>query len=901
MLGLKFNLQFDLKLENEYATQGGVPRLTSSLTSNWRLNARTRKSTRGHSTFKLQFDSNWSLNVFDSFSTPGVALSTSTFNLQFDPKLEVKRVRHLQGHHSKLPRLTSSLTSNWRLNVFDLQYASTLSTFNLQFDLKLEGYLLPFPRLSFSLTLTKLKRASTNGLTGSVWRLSCSLSLNYNLNATLEKGLGSTTSSRLWIINPRQKKARRGLKAQEAQLKLNIESLSWERDYSYWNPSEPWERNGGFMLEKLSHSGLDWGLDGYCDMRGETSTPPYTEPERTLHRLRREARGKRVVGEEESEGESEDNFEEALDLNMDREVHNHERADGNNAIPERRVLSSYINPTSGNCGSSIQKPPIQANNFELKPQLISLVENHCSFGGSANEDPNQHLTKFLRICDTVKSNGVQEDAYKLLLFPFSLRDKAAKWLESFPRGSLTTWDEVEGKFLARFYPPQKVNRLRSEVQTFRQQDGETLYEAWERFKDLTRKCPPNMFHDWVQLHIFYDGLSYESRKAVDHSSGGSLNKKKTVEEAIEVIETVAENEYYYASERHNTKGVMELNHVDTILAQNKVFAKQLAELTRQLETKQVAAIHTQDQKEEGIEGGDWEEANYVGNQQRQSYDPHSNTYNPGWRNHPNFGWGNQQTQPQNHKPYNHNQQNNSSYQNSNQRSYQATQNTYPQSSYHGQNNQHTQPNPNQQFQDQLNRMEGMLATMSQDIIELKAFKEEVNSNLQNQGAAIQKLENQILYLTKQAPGTSSSHAAKAIAREECKAITLRSGKNLKEISRETTEDEAKENVKDKEQGQSVTPFATKEKEKEVLKPYTPKAPYPQRLMKSEKDGQFSRFLEIFKKLQINIPFAEAIEQMPLYAKFLKELMTKKRSWRNEETVLLTEECSASFSTNCLRN
>ncbi|XP_057734307.1 uncharacterized protein LOC130949667 [Arachis stenosperma] len=53
-----------------------------------------------------------------------------------------------------------------------------------------------------------------------------------------------------------------------------------------------------------------------------------------------------------------------------------------------------------------------------------------------------------------------------------------------------------------------------------------------------------------------------------------------------------------------------------------------------------------------------------------------------------------------------------------------------------------------------------------------------------------------------------------------------------------------------------------------------------------------RFLEIFKKLQINIPFAEAIEQMPFYAKFLKELMTKKRSWKNNETVILTEECSA---------
>ncbi|XP_057755924.1 uncharacterized protein LOC130975109, partial [Arachis stenosperma] len=148
--------------------------------------------------------------------------------------------------------------------------------------------------------------------------------------------------------------------------------------------------------------------------------------------------------------------------------------------------------------------------------------------------------------------------------------------------------------------------------------------------------------------------------------------------------------------------------------------------------------------------------------------------------------------------------------------------------------------------------------MSQDITELKAFKEEVTSNLQNQGAAMQKLENQIMYLSKQTPGPSVSHAAKAIAREECKAITLRSGTKLKEISKETTEDEAKENVRDKEQGQSSTPSATREKEKEVLKPYTPKAPYPQRLMKREKDGQFSRFLEIFKKLQINIPFAEAM-------------------------------------------
>ncbi|KAL4293717.1 hypothetical protein AHAS_Ahas18G0156000 [Arachis hypogaea] len=71
-------------------------------------------------------------------------------------------------------------------------------------------------------------------------------------------------------------------------------------------------------------------------------------------------------------------------------------------------------------------------------------------------------------------------------------------------------------------------------------------------------------------NIFYEGLSYESKQAVDHSSKGSLNKKKTIEEAIYVIETMAENEYFYASDRTQKGGVMELNSMDALLAQNKL-------------------------------------------------------------------------------------------------------------------------------------------------------------------------------------------------------------------------------------------------------------------------------------------------------------------------------------------
>ncbi|XP_016206513.1 uncharacterized protein LOC107646885 [Arachis ipaensis] len=82
-----------------------------------------------------------------------------------------------------------------------------------------------------------------------------------------------------------------------------------------------------------------------------------------------------------------------------------------------------------------------------------------------------------------------------------------------------------------------------------------------------------------------------------------------------------------------------------------------------------------------------------------------------------------------------------------------------------------------------------------------------------------------------------------------------------------------------------------EQRKEV-KAYILPLPYPQRLKKETKDQQFPNFLEVFKKLEINLPLAEALEKMPLYAEFFKELINKKRSWNEKETVILTQECSA---------
>src|SRR5436190_806301 len=69
-------------------------------------------------------------------------------------------------------------------------------------------------------------------------------------------------------------------------------------------------------------------------------------------------------------------------------------------------------------------------------------------------------------------------------------------------------------------------------------------------------------------------------------------------------------------------------------------------------------------------------------------------------------------------------------------------------------------------------------------------------------------------------------------------------------------------------------------------------PFPDRSKKQKEDKNYKKFLEMFRGLRINIPLADALEQMPKYAKYLKDIITKKRRLGDHETVMLTEESSA---------
>jgi hypothetical protein len=59
------------------------------------------------------------------------------------------------------------------------------------------------------------------------------------------------------------------------------------------------------------------------------------------------------------------------------------------------------------------------------------------------------------------------------------------------------------------------------------------------------------------------------------------------------------------------------------------------------------------------------------------------------------------------------------------------------------------------------------------------------------------------------------------------------------------------------------------------------------------DEQFAKFVEVIKKLNVNIPLLEAI-QVPTYAKYLKDILNNKRPLPTTDMVELTEECSAAI-------
>jgi hypothetical protein len=340
--------------------------------------------------------------------------------------------------------------------------------------------------------------------------------------------------------------------------------------------------------------------------------------------------------------------------------------------PEERLLGDYGARDRNRNRLTITNQPVTVNKFEINPGLLrELKENQ--YAGKYNEDANKHLKSFLILCETAKVQGHSEEAKRLRLFPFTLTDDAYEWFDSLPAGSITTWNEMEDKFLEQFFPTALFVRRRQDISSFQQKEGESLGEAYKRYKKLISACPEHNFDTTVQMQMFCNGLRLATRQVLDTASGGSINFK-TASQIIKIIEAVALNEQMEMYDRTGGTrgGLIDLNQLELKNAQSILTGKQIQDAVAAEVSKKMAALNlTQPQvapvNQMNTVKCDWcagphftmhcdvpmdatqvEMVNYLSNQGNQvRNNPFANTYNPGWRNHPNFSWKNQQGGSQN--------------------------------------------------------------------------------------------------------------------------------------------------------------------------------------------------------------------------------------------------------------
>ncbi|XP_042408573.1 uncharacterized protein LOC121997950 [Zingiber officinale] len=301
--------------------------------------------------------------------------------------------------------------------------------------------------------------------------------------------------------------------------------------------------------------------------------------------------------------------------------------------------------------------PDLAGDFELRSGLIHLL---LKYQGLSREDPNRHLHEFHVVCSTMKPQGISEEDIKLRAFPFSLTGVAKDWLYYLPPGYITSWIDMKKAFLEKFFPASRTAIIRKSICGIQQVVGETLYDYWERFKKLCSSCPQHQISEQLLVQYFYEGLLPMDRSMIDAAAGGAL-VNKTPEQARELISNMAENSQQFGSRALTTRGVGEVQMVSNEQKEIRSSLLELTSLVKQLalnnanqasilpstqfpyQSKGVCGIcSSQDHNSELCPNLHQDEsvAAFSRAQFPQKYDPHSSTYNPGWRDHPNFKYSN---------------------------------------------------------------------------------------------------------------------------------------------------------------------------------------------------------------------------------------------------------------------
>nr|GEU70121.1 reverse transcriptase domain-containing protein [Tanacetum cinerariifolium] len=176
-------------------------------------------------------------------------------------------------------------------------------------------------------------------------------------------------------------------------------------------------------------------------------------------------------------------------------------AEGNGdlPVPDIRTMEELCQPSLNGRGGPIALIAIQATNFGLNNDIIQ---------------------------QSIKVNGVTDDALRLYLFPHSLTHHAIAWFDRLPRNSINTFEQMAKMFLRKYFPPSMVTKLRNEITNFRQGPDESLFEAWECYKLSIDRCPNLNMLLVTQIDTFYNGLTLRHRDTIHAAAGGTFMKRQ---------------------------------------------------------------------------------------------------------------------------------------------------------------------------------------------------------------------------------------------------------------------------------------------------------------------------------------------------------------------------------------
>ncbi|XP_073025210.1 uncharacterized protein [Primulina eburnea] len=346
---------------------------------------------------------------------------------------------------------------------------------------------------------------------------------------------------------------------------------------------------------------------------------------------------------------------------------------------------------------------------------------------------------------------------------------------------------------------------------------------------------------------------------IDTASGGAL-VNKTPQEARALISNMAANAQQFSTRQDNPP--RQVNEVSVTPIDQKLdsltslLEKLVAGQVQQVKTCGVCAMvgHPTDMCS-SLQEEPTQQANAIGGfpgQPQRRYDPFSNSYNPGWRDHPNFSYKNQ-----------------------------GGQQGYPQQNW---NKQHA-PEQTSTSSMSLDEIVKALAENTQK------FQQETRASIQNLGTQITQIATSFSKLEAQNSGKLPSQTV-VNPKENASAMVLRSGKEIDQKNTSPTKvtEEKSTNEEIKGESEKEPKVNSKPLSSTISNAVVP--PFPSRLEKSKKMDYEKEVLETFRKVEINIPLIDAIKQIPRYAKFLKDLCTNKRRFKSDEKVSVGESVSA---------